>query len=173
MTFKPKLVLGALAIGAVVGLAGLGLAGVAAAQDAPAASSTGSPNAWHPHHRPGMMLGGGLLIALRQLNLTAAQQQQVRAILHTAREQQRADGRGADRSEFLVLSNPGDPNYATALQAAEQRASARVEQAGQVEQQIYGVLTAAQQQALPGVLSNLQANHHWQHEAPSAAPPAG
>jgi Spy/CpxP family protein refolding chaperone len=166
MRFTSKLALGALALGGMVGLAGMALG-----QEPPAAGS-GGPPAWHRHHLPGLMPGGGLLIALRQLDLSPAQQQQVRTILKTARGQFAPD-REAAQSEFLVLSNPGDPNYAAALQAAEQRATARIEQASKIEQQIYGVLTGAQQQALPGVLASLQANRgKWQHGGPPPAPPA-
>ncbi|HXN10293.1 MAG TPA: hypothetical protein VN859_03565 [Steroidobacteraceae bacterium] len=166
MRFTSKLVLGALALGGMAGLAGIALG-----QDAPAAGSAGPP-AWHRHHHPELMPGGGLLIALRQLDLSPAQQQQVRTILKTARGQFAPD-RAAAQSQFLVLSNPGDPNYLAALQAAEQRATARIEQASKVEQQIYGVLTGPQQQALPGVLASLQANRRgWQHGTPPAPPPA-
>jgi Spy/CpxP family protein refolding chaperone len=166
MNFRSRLVLGAVALGGMIGLAGL-----AVGQEAPAAG-TAPPAGWHRHARPGMLPGGGLLIALRQLDLSPSQRQQVRTILQSARGQFAPD-RDAARSDFLALSNPGDPNYAAALQAAEQRASARIEQAGKIEQQIYEVLTGAQQQALPGVLASLQANRgKWQHGGPPPAPPA-
>ncbi len=163
MRFTSKLTLGAMALAGMIGLASMALG-----QEAPAAG----PPAWHRHHHPGMLPGGGLLIALRQLNLSPSQQQQVRTILKTARGQLAPD-RDAARTEFLALSNPGDPNYPAAVQAAEQRATARIEQASRIEQQIYGVLDTAQQQALPGVLASLQASRgKWQHGGPPAPPPA-
>ncbi len=132
------------------------------------------PPAWHHGERPGLMLAGGLLHALRQLNLTAAQQQSVQSILATARQQLRAE-RGTEAADFSVLSNPGDPNYASALKAAQDRAVARIQAASQVEQQIYAVLTADQQAQLPTVLASMAANrrqHHWGPPAAPLAPPA-
>jgi Spy/CpxP family protein refolding chaperone len=166
MKFTSRFALGAMALGGMIGMAGMALG-----QEAPAAGTSGPP-AWHRHVHPGMLPGGGLLIALRQLDLSPAQRQQVRTILQSARGQFTPD-RDAARSDFLALSNPGDPNYQAAVQAAEQRATARIEQASKIEQQIYGVLTTAQQQALPGVLASLQANRgSAQHGGPPAPPPA-
>jgi Spy/CpxP family protein refolding chaperone len=171
MRFNSKLALGVLAISGLAGMAGVALGQNAPAVTPDTPTTPTAPHGWHRHHRPGM-LGGGLMIALHQLNLTASQREQVHTILQTARSQAQAN-RSTASSDFLVLSNPGDPNYATALQSAEQRATARIQRASQLEQQIYAVLTPAQQQALPGVLANLQANRgKWHGNGAPTPPPA-
>jgi Spy/CpxP family protein refolding chaperone len=102
-------------------------------------------------HRRGLLLGG----ALRRLNLTPDQRTQVRQILSSARSQ--ADSlRQSVAQNFAALHNPGDPNYAAALQAAQTRASGLVAQRSQIEKQIYGVLTPAQKSQLPQVLASIQ-----------------
>lgn len=160
-TLRKPWVLAALAVG---GLGGAVLADTPPA-DAPA------PPAWHHAPRPGMLFAGGLLHALRQLNLTPAQRQSVQSILATARQQLR-DERGDPGADFTVLANPGDPNYATALKAAQDRAVARIQAVSQVEQQIYAVLTADQQAQLPTVLASMAANRKQHHWGPPAAPPS-
>ena len=102
-------------------------------------------------HRGGFLLGG----ALRRLNLTPDQRTQVRQILSSARSQS-ASLRQSVAQNFAALHNPGDPNYAAALQAAQTRASNLVAQRSQIEKQIYGVLTPAQKSQLPQVLASMQ-----------------
>jgi Spy/CpxP family protein refolding chaperone len=102
-------------------------------------------------HRGGFLLGG----ALRRLNLTPDQRTQVRQILSSARSQN-ASLRQSVAQNFAALHNPGDPNYAAALQAAQTRASNLVAQRSQIDKQIYGVLTPAQKSQLPQVLASIQ-----------------
>ena len=102
-------------------------------------------------HRRGLLLGG----ALRRLNLTPDQRSQVRQILSSARSQD-ASLRQSVAQNFAALHNPGDPNYAAALQAAQTRAGSLVAQRSQIEKQIYGVLTPAQKSQLPQVLASIQ-----------------
>src|SRR5690349_9720380 len=80
---------------------------------------------WH-HMRGGSFLVGTLLYATKQLNLTADQQQSIKTILSTARQQARTNAQGT-QVDMTVLANPGDPNYATALQSAKTLATERVE----------------------------------------------
>jgi Spy/CpxP family protein refolding chaperone len=89
------------------------------------------------------------------------------------------------RDDFAALSNPGDPNYAQALQQLKSRAAERVQQAitraSETEQKLYGVLTTEQKAQLPKVLSEQRARHEQRlqqlrrrHEgaAPDASPSA-
>lgn len=147
----------------VLALAMSGIAGGAIAQTSadpstpPAANSTGpGQRHWH-HHGPGMMMGGGLLRAFRQLNLTAAQQQNVKSILQNAHQQFAAERQAGGGPDFSVLSNPGDPNYASAMQSLQSRMAERLQQRAQIQQQLYGVLTAEQKTQLPGILANMKA----------------
>jgi Spy/CpxP family protein refolding chaperone len=145
----------------MVTLAMTGIAGAVMGQTGSSGSSGASAGAaeerpWH-HHGPGMMLGWGLVHALHQLNLTPAQRQSVHTILSAARSQFAAERKAADRPDFTVLSNPGDPNYATALQQLQGRMANRIQEQSQVEQAIYKVLTPEQQQQLPQVLAAMKA----------------
>jgi len=146
----------------MVALAMTGIAGAVMGQSSSSSGSAdpgaGAPDArhWH-HHGQGMMLGGGLLHALHQLNLTAAQQQSVHTILAAAHSQFAAERKAAGRSDFTVLSNPGDPNYATALQGLQARLTNRIQEQSQTEQALYKVLTPEQQQQLPQILAAMKA----------------
>jgi Spy/CpxP family protein refolding chaperone len=149
---------------AITGIAGA-VMGQTSSSSGSADPSSGTAGArhWH-HHGQGMMLGGGLLHAFRQLNLTAAQQQSVHTILTAAHSQFAAERRAGGRPDFTVLSNPGDPNYATALQDLQTRMANRIQAQSQTEQALYKVLTPAQQQQLPQVLAAMKAKM-GQHSA--------
>ena len=116
------------------------------------------------HFRRAHFLLGG---ALRRLNLTDDQRAQVRQILSSARSQA-ASQRQSVAQNFAALHNPGDPNYASALQAAQTRASNRVAQRSQIDKQIYSVLTPAQKSQLPQVLASIQTRMQQRSGAHSA-----
>lgn len=121
------------------------------------ATSSASSSGWH-RHGPGMgeaAFGGGLIKVLRQLNLSDAQKQQVHTILRTAHDQSQVDRRG-EIADLPAFGNPGDPQYAAAVQAAETRATQRVLHWSEIQQQVYAVLTPAQQAQLPQLLTALQ-----------------
>jgi Spy/CpxP family protein refolding chaperone len=149
------------------------------------------------HHRGGrgrgMMMSRGFFGALRQLQLTPVQREQMRTIVFNAREavrMERANERQSGavqrrRDDFAVLANPGDPNYARAVQQLKSRAAERIQQAitraTETEQKLYDVLTAEQKAQLPKVLSDQRARleqrmqqMHRRHEgaAPERAPDA-
>jgi Spy/CpxP family protein refolding chaperone len=149
---------------AITGIAGA-VMGQTSSSSGSADPSSGTAGArhWH-HHGQGMMLGGALLHAFHQLNLTAAQQQSVHTILSAAHSQFAAERRAGGRPDFTVLSNPGDPNYATALQDLQTRMANRIQAQSQTEQALYKVLTPAQQQQLPQVLAAMKAKM-GQHSA--------
>jgi periplasmic protein CpxP/Spy len=137
-------------------------------------ATTPAPGGMHWHHRHGGMLVGGLLRATRQLNLTEQQQTQIKGILSTARSQhQAAAAAGTNAVDMTVLANPGDPNYATALQTAKSRFEARMQSQAELQSQIYNVLTADQKAKLPTVLATMKAQAEqrraaWQAQHPAA-----
>lgn len=146
----------------MVALAMTGIAGAVMGQSnsdaATPNAAAGTAGARHWHHRgQGMMLGGGLLHAMHQLNLTPAQQQSVHTIMAAAHSQFAAERTAGGRPDFTVLSNPGDPNYASALQQLQTRLANRIQEQSQTEQALYKVLTSEQQQQLPQILAAMRA----------------
>jgi len=128
---------------------------------------------WHHRQRGGGMLVGVMLRATRQLNLTADQEASIKSILSNARAQRQADA-GTASIDMMALANPGDPNYATALQSAKEAAAARLQNEVQVQGQIYNVLTADQKARLPQVLADMKTRFEarrsaWQQEHGAAA----
>jgi Spy/CpxP family protein refolding chaperone len=120
------------------------------------------------------MLVGVMLHATRQLNLTSDQQASIESILSTARTQHQA-AVGSAQVDLVALANPGDPNYATALQNAKTAAANRFQGEVDLQNQIYNVLNADQKAKLPQVLADMkskleQRRSAWrqQHEAPAA-----
>jgi Spy/CpxP family protein refolding chaperone len=150
-------------------MAALAMTGVAGAVMGQTSSSSGSDSSappaghWH-HHGHGMMAGGGLLRAVHQLNLTPAQQQSVHTILAAARSQFETERKAGGGPDFTVLSNPGDPNYASAKQDLQTRMASRIQEQSQTELAIYKVLTPEQQQQLPQILAAMKAKM-GQHSA--------
>jgi Spy/CpxP family protein refolding chaperone len=146
----------------VLAVASLGTAaGVASAQTTttPSTTTTTAPatgHKWHRHH--GGFLLGMTLRATKQLNLTADQQASIKTILSTARAQAKAaHAAGTSPIDMTVLGNPGDANYATALQSAKTLASTRIQNESEIQGQIYNVLTAQQKAQLPTVLASMKA----------------
>ena len=141
-----------------------GAAGVADAQStapATATTTTAAPahggHMWHRHHGGGLLVGMTLR-ATKQLNLTADQQASIKSILTTARAQAKAaHASGQAPVDMAVLGNPGDPNYATALQSAKTLAATHIQSQSELQSQIYNVLTAAQKAQLPTVLATMKA----------------
>jgi Spy/CpxP family protein refolding chaperone len=151
-----------------------GAAMTAAAQttsSSSSASTTALTAHGHWHHRGGGMLVGALLHATKQLDLTSDQQQTIKTILSNAHAQNKANAQTAP-VDFTVLANPGDPNYATAVQSAKTLAANRIQQESEVANQIYNVLTADQKAKLPQVLADMKAKFQqrraaWQQRAAS------
>ena len=134
----------------------------AAETTAPAATTPAAPGAGGHHHgrgHHGGMLVGMTLRATKQLNLTAEQQASIKGILSSARAQHKAAMASAQGApvDLTVLGNPGDPNYATALQSAKTLAANRLQRDSELQGQIYNVLTAEQKTQLPTVLAAMKA----------------
>jgi len=132
---------------------------IAVAPHPPAGSVNGVNHPTHLRGDPnrGMRaanLDGAFLHAIRQLNLTADQQTTIRGYMETARQQIRTQ---AAQPHVEAMSNPGDPNYLSAIAAAKNAATARIQQRSDLQVQIYGLLTPEQQGKLPQVLSEMKA----------------
>jgi Spy/CpxP family protein refolding chaperone len=97
--------------------------------------------------------------ALKQLNLSDEQKQQIKALVSAERQAARTQA----TADLSVLANPADPNYASALQAVKDRAAARIQHWSDVQMQIFNVLTPEQQAQLPQVLSAIQARLAQRH----------
>lgn len=119
------------------------------------AATTPAPGGKHWHHRHGGMLVGVMLRATHQLNLTTEQQTTIKGILSAARAQQ-GSAAGTASVDVMTLANPGDPNYATALQNAKTAAATRLQKQVELQSQIYNVLTADQKAKLPQVLADMK-----------------
>jgi periplasmic protein CpxP/Spy len=171
--------LGVLIVAAAAVGAGAAMAASTSSTAATAATTTTTTPApggkhWHHHHGGGMLVGG-LLRATKQLNLTEQQQTTIKGIMTTARTQHQAQAAaaGANGMDTAIL-NPGDANYATALQTAKTRFEARMQAESQLQSQIYDVLTPAQKAQLPTVLASMKAQAEqrraaWQAQHPAAS----
>ena len=161
--------------GAVALLAILGLAATVCA--APAADPAGiappAPSHLHGGGAHGRGPESGMLQVLRELNLSEAQKQQIRSITSNARAQWRSQS-APELSDLPALGNPADPNHAAAVQAAQARAAQRIQNWSDVEQQVYAVLSPAQQAQLPQLLVDLQSKLAARRDArlPEAEGPA-
>ncbi len=98
----------------------------------------------------------GLMRAFHELNLTAAQKQQIHGIVSNAR-QQFATQRAAGAPDMMALMNPGDANYAAAVQAAKKRAADRIQRASDLKLQVYNVLTPEQKAQLSKSMADWKA----------------
>ena len=159
----------------IVALATMGFGGMVQAAPATDPANATAPTEWH-HSGGDHARGpeGGMLHVLHQLNLDDSQKQQVDAITSNARAQRRSQA-APDSSDMVALGNPGDPNHAAAVAAAKVRAAQRIQNWSDVQQQIYAVLTPAQQAQLPQLLAEMQTRHSDRHGAqpPSAQGTAG
>ena len=142
----------------VVGLGGtleLSLAATDPAVADPASATSApapAPHRWRARHGEGQ---AGLMPLLKQLDLTDAQRQQIRTLLGNARAQMRSERQGQP-VDLVALGDPANPQHEAAVQAAKMRAVDRVQQRSDLQQQIYALLTPAQQQKLPQLLAEAQ-----------------
>ena len=132
---------------AACALLGAGTLAWAADSTAPA----GPPTSHHWHKGHGGMMAGPLHHVLKELNLSDAQKQQVHSILESARP-----APGTARPDFTVLANPGDPNFAAAVEQAKAQAAQHVQKMADITQQIYAILTPDQKAKLPQVLADMK-----------------
>jgi len=160
-------------VGAGAAVAAVSTTNTSASDTTTLATTTGAAPApggrhWHHGHRGGGMLVGVMLRATRQLNLTSDQQASIKSIMSTARAQHQAAA-GTAGVDMMTLANPGDPNYATALQNAKTAAATRLQNQVALQSQIYNVLTADQKAKLPQVLADMKSKFEarraaWQQQ---------
>ena len=170
--------LGLLLVAAATVGAGAAVAAAATTTTPAATATTPMPGGKHWHHRGGMIVGV-MLRATHQLNLTPDQQASIKTILSNARAQhQAASTTDTAAPDWAALANPGDPNYATALQNAKTAAANRLQKEVELQSQIYNVLTAEQKAKLPQVLADMktkaeQRRAAWQQHSGAAPAEAG
>ena len=146
---------------AACALLGMGTLAWAADSAAPAAPHGHGERGGHDGMMP-------LHHVLKELNLTAEQKQQVHSILESARPVA-----GSARPDFTVLANPGDPNFAAAVEQAKAQAAQHVQKMADITQQIYAILTPEQKAKLPQVLADMKAKfeqrrQQWQQKHATA-----
>jgi Spy/CpxP family protein refolding chaperone len=139
-----------------------------------------SPGAWHrhSHHEIGGGFDGAFGAALKQLDLSDAQQQSIHSIFnaaHPSMQAGHADTHGALQAFATAL--PDDPNYpqllADAIRESQQFAAQRVQHLSDIRTQLYAVLTPEQKKKLPGLLAEIDSKrqqmwqqHRQQHSEP-------
>jgi Spy/CpxP family protein refolding chaperone len=133
----------------ILTVAAIGLIGAFEVSHAQTVASTPSTEQGMPRARPVRQF----FRALKQLNLSDAQKQQIKSLVSASRQAAKAQA----APDLSVLANPADPNYASTLQAVKDRAAARIQHWSEVQMQIFNVLTPEQKAQLPQVLSAMQA----------------
>jgi Spy/CpxP family protein refolding chaperone len=167
----------------LVATTAIATAAVATAATSPATNGTNEATApaptgkQHPRHHGGMLIGMTLR-ATRELNLTPEQQQTIKGIISNARTQHKAELASQPALDITVLGNPGDPNYATAVQSAKTRLAERLQKEMELQSQIYNVLTKQQKDQLPKVLADMKAKGEqrraaWRQAHPNLESEAG
>ncbi|HVO00074.1 MAG TPA: Spy/CpxP family protein refolding chaperone [Steroidobacteraceae bacterium] len=158
MSRSSRIISAALAVFPILAFAGA-LPGDGNAPDGapPDGAAPGAPMHWHHHDMrgPGPMGEPGLMGVLGQLGLTPAQKEQIHGIMKDEHARMQSERQG-EIADLPALGNPGDPGHAAAVQSAQKRAAERIQHRSDVEQQIYGVLTPAQQAQLPKLLAAMQ-----------------
>jgi len=112
------------------------------------------------HHR--MMHDRPFLRVVHQLNLTDEQRAQIKDIVARSDAQAKQEW-SQHKGEFSGLMNPGDPNYAGAVKAAEDAVVAHIQKRSQDNLAIYNLLTAEQKAKLPQVLDQMKQRMQERH----------
>jgi Spy/CpxP family protein refolding chaperone len=151
----------------IAALAAAGLAGVAvhAATSSDSTTQTAAPQ-WHHHGR-----GAHFMHVLKQLNLSAEQQTQIKSIFASAKSQfKELHESMRSNHEALEATAPTDAGYPALLATEKANAAKRIEQMSAVKTQIYAVLTPAQIKQIPAIIAADKAK--WQQRRQESAPAA-
>jgi Spy/CpxP family protein refolding chaperone len=135
----------------ILTVAALGFAGAFEVTHAQSVAATPTSEQGMPRARPVRQF----FRALKQLNLSDDQKQQIKSLVSAERQAFRSQA----AADLSVLANPADPNYASALQGVKDRAAARIQHWSDVQLQIFNILTPEQKAQLPQVLSAMQARN--------------
>lgn len=152
---------------AAVASIGMGTAVTAAlAADTDTAAAPATRHFNHPVMGPipDSLLVRTTLHATRQLNLTTAQQSQIRAILENAHAEEKANAQSR-HADVAILGNPSDPQYSNALQSLKTAEADKIQHESDLQGQIVNVLTPEQKQKLPAVLASIQSQHEQRRAA--------
>lgn len=108
------------------------------------------------HHRGHDRLP--MMSTLKQLDLTADQQQSVRAVFESNAQQRKAlrERERANR-ESLASTMPDDPDYPALIAAKKQLAAESIQHASDMQIQVFALLTPEQKAKVPQVLAERKA----------------
>ncbi|HEY4872800.1 MAG TPA: Spy/CpxP family protein refolding chaperone [Steroidobacteraceae bacterium] len=107
---------------------------------------------------------------LKQLNLSAEQQTQIKSIFASAHSQFKEMGASMrSNHEALEATAPTDAGYPALLATEKANAAKRIEQMSAVKTQIYAVLTPAQIKQIPTVIAADKARWQQRHQGPAPA----
>lgn len=145
---------------------GFSLCAMAAIADSPSTTPATPAAPAHEHgmmhhHMHMMMHDRPFLMVVHQLNLTDDQKKQVHDIVKKSDEQSK-DAMKKHHELMAGLLNPGDANYANAVQAVKDAATAQIEQRSQDNVAIYNLLTAEQKAKIPQVIEEMK-QHMMDH----------
>lgn len=106
-----------------------------------------------------------LMGTLKQLDLTAEQQQSVRSIFESNAEARKAlrEQRRANRISLASVM-PDDPGYPALIEERKQLAAQAIQQASDTQTQLYAVLTPEQKAKVPQVLAERKALREQRRE---------
>jgi periplasmic protein CpxP/Spy len=154
----------AIVIAALV--AGLAAFAIHAATSTDTTSQASGIHYWHRHHHGP---AGRFMHALKQLNLSAEQQTQIKSILAASKQQFQSLGAGMrSNADAMAAMSPTDPGYPALLATAKTNAVQRIQLMSDVKAQIFAVLTPAQQEQIPQIIAADRAK--WQPRHQDAAP---
>jgi periplasmic protein CpxP/Spy len=153
---------------AALAVAALAAFAIHAAPSSDTSSQASGGDHWHRHHHGP---AGRFMHVLKQLNLSAEQQTQIKSILAASKPQFRSLGAGMrSNAEAMAAMPPTDPGYPALLATAKANAAARIQQMSDVKAQIFAVLTPAQQEQIPRIIAADKAK--WQQRHQNSAPAA-
>ncbi|HEY5103119.1 MAG TPA: Spy/CpxP family protein refolding chaperone [Steroidobacteraceae bacterium] len=117
---------------------------------------------WHGHHHGP---AGRFMHVLKQLNLTAEQQTQIKSIFETAKPQFKSLGTNMrSNAEAMAGISPTDSAYPALLAAAKANAAARIQQMSDVKAQVFAVLTKMQQEQIPQIIAADKSKWQQRHQ---------
>jgi len=152
---------------ATLAIAGLVRFAVQAATTTDATTPAPATHDWHGHHH------GHFMHVLKQLNLTAEQQTQIKGIMASAKTQfQSLRSSVRSNHEAMESTAPTDAGYPALLATAKANAAKQLEQMSSVKTQIYAVLTPAQIAQIPQIMAADKAKWQQRHQNGAPANPA-
>jgi Spy/CpxP family protein refolding chaperone len=162
------------AICVAVSLGGAAVYAAGAAATAPTTTAPAGGHPWHHHHHHGMM---GFV--LHKLNLNDTQKTQLKGVFASEKSQFEALHASVKANrEALETTAPSSPDYPALVQQAQANAAQRVKLESETWSAIYtSVLSKAQQDAIPGIVSAARTERAarmaaWQAAHPQAAAPS-